>query len=133
MTTNYNEFKITANYTGNKVAPWNEFNSNHHKVTVYDSDTKRHTSFDFWASIAHPVLDTEYDVLNAFYCFLSDAISGTLSFESFCSEFGYDTDSRSAERIWKTCKHGTEKFFRMSGYSLDMLYDLVNNLSDIAG
>ena len=133
MTTNYNEFKITATYTGSKISPWNENNSNHHKVTVYDADTKLHTSFDFWASIVHPVLDTDYDVLNAFYCFLSDAISGTLSFEDFCSEFGYDTDSKSGERTWKACKRITDKFFRVSGYSLDMLYDLVNNLSDIAG
>lgn len=32
-----------------------------------------------------------------------DANCGEMSFEDFCSELGYDEDSRSAEATWKAC------------------------------
>lgn len=132
-TTTYKNFKITAEFDGLKVASWDESNDRHSKVTIKNLENGKRTSFDFWGSVMNPSLESNYDLLNAFYCFVSDALSGVSSFEDFCYEFGYDTDSRSSERTWKACKHSTDKFFRMSGYSLDMLYDLVNNLSDIAG
>ncbi len=34
----------------------------------------------------------------------SDASAGEMDFEDFCAEFGYDTDSRKAEAIWKECR-----------------------------
>lgn len=34
---------------------------------------------------------------------LSDASAGTNSFEDFCSEFGYSTDSRKAHATWEAC------------------------------
>ena len=45
-----------------------------------------------------PKLD---EVLN---CLASDCSGVENDFEDFCSELGYDTDSRKAERIFKTCK-----------------------------
>jgi len=44
------------------------------------------------------------DLVFAFYCFLSDAHSGKETFEDFCGEFGYDTDSRKAENTYNACK-----------------------------
>lgn len=38
-----------------------------------------------------------------------DAEFGDRSFEEFCEEFGYDTDSRRAERTWKTCQRTKER------------------------
>lgn len=37
------------------------------------------------------------------------------SFEDFCSEFGYDTDSRSAERTYKAVKREWGKVIRVFG------------------
>lgn len=132
MKATYNEFTINTNFDMNKPSHWDERNWNHHTVTVYSKKTGKRTRFDFWGSIMNPELDTEYDVLNSFYCFVSDAISGTYSFSEFCGEFGYDEDSRKAERTWKACKRSLEKFQRMSGYSEDEMYDFINDLAEIA-
>jgi hypothetical protein len=99
-------------------------------VTVTNTETENEIEFDFWASIAKPELESEYDILNAFYCFISDAISGTYTFEEFCSEFGYDEDSRRAEKIWKECKKSYGKL--ISIFDGD-IYDLANELQEIAG
>jgi len=62
-------------------------------------DHKRYT-FKFGQSIAAGAQDpTMYDVLAC----LTKYDPGT--FENFCSDYGYDTDSRSAERTYKAvCK-----------------------------
>jgi len=132
MKANFKNFTIEAEYTGSKKAEWsnNTENWNHHEVTITNTKTNEQTSFDFWASIANPELSSEYDILNAFYCFVSDAISGSYSFEEFCSEFGYDTDSRKAEKTWKACQESYNNLLNI--YNGD-IYDLVNELSEIAG
>lgn len=132
MTANFENFKVTANYTGSKKAEWGngQENWNHHRVTVTNTENGKHTGFDFWASIAQPELRSEYDVLNAFNCFVSDAITGKDSFEDFCGEFGYDTDSRKAEKTHKACQRATDKLERI--YDGD-IYDLANRLSEVAG
>lgn len=38
-------------------------------------------------------------------CLLSDMRAGDLPFEEFCSEFGYDEDSRKAYALWEGCKN----------------------------
>lgn len=35
---------------------------------------------------------------------LLDARCGEQTFEDYCADFGYDSDSRKAEAIWKRCK-----------------------------
>lgn len=127
---NYKNYRITATYTGAKAATWSEKqeNWNHHNITVINTETGKRTRFDFWASIAHPVLDSEYDVINAFYCFVSDAVSGMESFTDFCAEFGYDEDSRRAYKTWRACKRAADKFERISG-DVD-IYDFINELSE---
>lgn len=132
MKVNFKEFTITAEYTGGKPAGWGngQQNWNHHRVTVRSSRTNKLTGFDFWASIASPHVDSRADVLSAFECFVSDALAGRESFEDFCGEFGYDTDSRRAERTWKACKQSWDKLVRVSGYTLDEVFDLANALQE---
>ena len=132
MTAKFNSFIITATYTGSKCAPWGNGreNWNHHTVTVRNTATGKKTSFDFWASIANPELTSEYDIVNAFYCFLQDACSGSESFTEFCADFGYDEDSRSAERTWKACKRAAAKFERIAPDS--DIYELLNSMEEYA-
>ena len=81
----------------------------------------------------HPKFESEHDVLNAFYCFVSDALSGLDSFDEFCGEFGYDTDSRKAKKVYKACKRAYEKFKRVSGFADDdEFYGFINELAEIA-
>lgn len=92
--------------------------------------TKEKISFDFWASIVHPQITTEYELLNAFYCFVSDVAAGMMEFEDFCYEFGYDKYLKSTERVWKACRKATNDLYSI--YRGDV-YDLVNELAEIAG
>lgn len=132
MKATFKNFEVSAVYTGSKAAEWGNGreNWNHHRIAVKNTDTGARTSFDFWASVAEPELRTEYDILNAFYCFVSDAISGDMDFSEFCGEFGYDEDSRTAEKTWKACKRSSEKMKRICDGNI---YDLANELQEVAG
>ena len=130
MTYEFNDFRITATYKGDKPAKWsNGENWNNHWVSVTNAKTGKRTGFYFWASIMHPQLSSRYDVLNAFRCFVDDAISGDMTFHEFCEEFGYDEDSRTAEKTWKACKKAKEKLSRI--YDGDV-YELLNSLDEFA-
>lgn len=78
-------------------------------------------SFDFQMGSGHngkePTLE---DVLS---CVLSDARAGEQTFEDFCSDFGYDEDSRSAEKIWNACKDATVKLSRILTKKDQNLFD----------
>lgn len=132
MKTTYKQFAINTIYHGDKCWSCDNRNYNNHVVTVTNTETKKTTRFDFWCSIMRPEFESEYDVLNAFYCFVSDALSGLYSFDEFCGEFGYDSDSRKAEKIYRACKKAYEKFARVSGLSDDEMYDFINELAEIA-
>ena len=72
----------------------------------------RRYSFDFFQG---PAICREPDVEGCLDCLLSDASAGEQSFEEFCSEFGYDPDSRKAERIHKACVKVAQGLRRMLG------------------
>ena len=69
----------------------------------------------------------EKDLQSALYCFLSDATAGKESFEDFCGEFGYDTDSRKAEKIHRECQKSAEKAERLF---VD-IYEVANALNEL--
>jgi len=50
---------------------------------------------------------------------LTDAEAGAVSFEDFCGDFGYDTDSRKAYRTWQACKRTTISLHRLLGSDFD--------------
>jgi len=56
------------------------------------------------------------DVLS---CIVSDARCGEESFESFCSDLGYDVDSRKAEQTWRACCKMGPKVRRFLGAAFD--------------
>lgn len=133
MKTTYKNFIISETFAHNKAALWDKNNYNNHIVTIKNTNNGKKTRFDFWCSIVEPDFKNESDLLNAFYCFVSDAVSGLDSFYDFCRNFGYDEDSRRAEKTWKACKKSLEKFIRVSEFSSDEIYDFANELSEIAG
>lgn len=100
-------------------------NWNNHKVTVKHGG--KSFSFDFWGSIMNPDIKNNQENVFAFYCVLSDGLSAKDSFEDFCDNFGYDSDSRTAERIYKACKKSLTKIDRV--FDCD-LYDLINEISE---
>lgn len=126
----FKQFEVKASYKGTKKAEWSSDNFNNHMITVTNTETGNKATFEFWASMAHPELNREYDILNAFYCFITDAISGSESFEDFCSNFGYDKDSITALKIYRKCKKQLEKLNKICN---DNIHDLANELQEVAG
>jgi hypothetical protein len=59
-----------------------------------------------------PALLSDYDVYQNW------------EFEDFCSEFGYDSDSRKAEKIFKACQKNGKAVERVFGFDAERLYDL---------
>lgn len=59
---------------------------------------------------------TVYEVLS---CLASDASACGMSFEEFCSECGYDSDSRKAERTYKACQRQGAALRRLLGANYD--------------
>jgi hypothetical protein len=57
-----------------------------------------------------PVAPTAASVL---YSLTLDSSAVGISFASWCSEFGYDTDSREAERIYRACQDNADKLARI--------------------
>jgi hypothetical protein len=51
-----------------------------------------------------PALEQDPDAENVLSSLLLDASCGEMSFEEYCSDFGYDTDSRRHHKTWKACK-----------------------------
>lgn len=121
---------ISSEYLGNKPAQWDTksqiaTNYNNHKVTI--THNKKSFSFEFWGSIMNPEISNDQENIFAFYCALSDALGAKDGFEEFCSNFGYDSDSRTAERTFKSCEKTLKKVERV--FSCD-LYDLINEIAD---
>lgn len=79
----------------------------HDTMTVYFSKGYGH----------HGAVPTIEEVMD---CLASDAADAdnARSFESWCSEYGYDTDSRKAERIYKVCVEQAERLRNLLGPSL---------------
>ena len=122
------EITINSDFKGDKQ--WKNSNSkqknwNNHLITV--THNKKRLSFDFWGSIMNPENKTEQEVVFAFYCLLSDSCAGNETFENFCGDFGYDQDSRTAERIHKQCISSLAKFNRV--FDCD-LYELCNEIQE---
>ena len=109
----------------NKPDMWH----NHFKLTLRGNESR--ATFDFYGSqrdfeAFKRTLD-DGEIKSAVRCILGDAVSGGLDFEDFCSEVGYDTDSRKAEKVHKACQRTAAKIARV--FTGD-LYDLLNSLPD---
>lgn len=132
--TTYKQYQIKASYKGNKS--WEadlQGNFHNHMVKITNTETKQSVTFEFWNSIAKGEITEEQEVLSAFYCFINDALAGMYDFDNFCSEFGYDNDSRQAEKIWRKCQKQYEKFTKVFDVNKNDIYDFINELQEIAG
>lgn len=76
---------------------------------------KKQMSVDFWQG---PALTDPPRAADVLYCLLMDARAGDVGFEEWCSEFGYDTDSRRAERSYRLCRDIAKRLHRFLGPDL---------------
>jgi hypothetical protein len=107
--------RVRLTSTWGASIPWDQQdewqrNANSYRCTLHYKG--RRYSFDYWQGIGishDPRVD---DVLDSL---LSDAQGGGQTFEDFCMEFGYDPDSRKAERIWRACQLVAKNMKRLLG------------------
>lgn len=89
--------------------------------------------FDYYGSYADyekgKTSLTAKDLLFAFRSFIDDAICGSETFDDFCGNMGYDTDSRTAEKIHKLCQKSLDKAYDL-GIFRSELYDTLEVLSN---
>jgi hypothetical protein len=79
----------------------------HYRVTLRRNMLSSLT-FDFWNSIdarEKGEKPTAYDVLSC----ISLDLNCPVSFEEFCSEYGYNQDSRKDEKLWRRCNRFAHK------------------------
>jgi hypothetical protein len=72
----------------------------------------RRYTFDYWMGRG---CQRDPDAESCLDCLLGDARAGEQTFEEFCSEFSYDTDSRRAEATWKACRRAGRGLRRLLG------------------
>lgn len=97
---------------------WDEKNY-HYVFPVTLKKGRRQMTIQFGQSLAAGAEEpSEYDVLAC----ITKYDPG--SFEDFCGEFGYDTDSRRAERTWKAVSREWRQVERVFGGVLDELREI---------
>jgi hypothetical protein len=103
----------------------------HFKINL--STENGNDSFDYYGS-AHDAGEnktvmSDDDLKRSLDSIVGDALYGLSDFEEFCSDLGYDEDSRSAERIHKAC---VDTYNRMSalGFSEYELREITYDINE---
>ncbi len=71
--------------------------------------------------------DRSPDVADVLSSLVLDAAGSVLSFDEFCDEFGYDIDSREAEKTWKAVKSNGTKTRKFLGAGFDEVANAVQD------
>ena len=104
------EIEIESEYIGN--AAWRPFSSHRSdkwEVSLYRGENKIFVEFH----LGEGCEGREPELKEVIYALLNDSYAGSIRFEDFCSEFGYDTDSRRAFATWEACKVTREKLGKL--------------------
>ena len=96
---------IESEYIGNAVWGVDKWRSDKWEVSLYRDDAE--IMIEFHLGEGNDGRGPEpADVI---YALLSDSYAGSLSFEEFCAEYGYETDSRRAYATWEDCGRNARK------------------------
>ena len=99
-----------------------DFDGNHFKLVL--GCGKRRMTVYFSQGYAH---SGEPEIKGVLSCLASDSNGCDQDFESWCSDYGYDTDSRKAERIYNLCRKQAAKLKQLlDGYQNyeELLYNV---------
>jgi len=69
----------------------------------------------------------EVNAPDVLHCLISDTQSAVNSFEDWCADFGYDTDSRKAEAIYNACQRISVKLHKLLGDDLSKFADMLQD------
>lgn len=105
--------RVSCKYEGTVTRDGN-WQAHEWKVTLrYE---RRRLTVPFFQGMGHSKEPSAADVIS---CLCSDARAGEEPFEEFCSNFGYDSDSRKAWDTWKACERMGTGVRRLLGDSFD--------------
>jgi len=78
---------------------------------------KGRPAYTFWYSMGSAHAGKEPELDGVLSCLASDAsgYENARTFEEFCGEYGYETDSRKAERIYRACGRAAAALKRLLG------------------
>lgn len=105
------------------TAEWTDHNPNmdsrdmdHWKVTLRMGKARMTTYF----SMGYGHNGKQPEAADVLSCLADDSagVENAGDFEGFCSEFGYDTDSRKAEKTYKACQHSAARLKKFLGDDL---------------
>jgi hypothetical protein len=101
------KIRIEAEYSDNNPNMADEtWQANHYKVLLKKGNKQLTTYFSM--GMAHTQEPTAEDVLDSLAMDAS-GIENARSFDDWCANYGYDTDSRKAEKTFKACEKQAEK------------------------
>ena len=131
-------YEISAVHEQKYKSKWGALKDNQYRIYVKNLKTEEKCSFRFWNSnTVYRPIKTNYELIGALDCFISDAISATYSFEEFCDEFGYDRFddyydgyNKEAKRIHNACKRSYQSAIRVFGND-DEIYRVGNATRDL--
>ena len=124
---NNEKIRILVDHACEKNNPYCDFSANqHNRVFVQNCKTRKRFSFDFWGSIVDPNAEDGDGAISAISCYASDGLAfrNSRNLLDFCNEFGYNEDSRKAEKIYKACEKADKRLSRVFGDDYDFLLDL---------
>lgn len=91
-----NDLKINLySNLGDKKPLWKTIPNHKHYNCKITRGNKSY-NVDYWSS-------REPTTTDVIYSLAMEAMRGEYSFEDFCSEFGYNSDSIQDHKIWETC------------------------------
>lgn len=108
------QVKITLD-PGVANATFNDPGAHHYRVTL-EYKGRKLPNIEFHTGSGWKVGPVAHDVLD---CLLSDADLGANTFDDFCAELGYDTDSRKALESYLECQSMSKKLHRLLGADFD--------------
>ena len=119
---NFDNIKMTYRYTGfNQNA--NMPNMNGYTVTLTYNAKRMIVNYYMGSALK----ESDLTINAVMHSLLSDEIRG-MDFEDFCSDFGYDSDSIKAKKIYNACVKNTDKLYRV--FTNDELESMREQLQD---
>ena len=114
--------RCTSQY-GKLKTPWDkldEWQRQAHQYLVTLTYQRRRMTVEFFMG---PALTEEPTADGVLECLLSDANGVEEHFDEWCRGFGYDIDSRKAERTYRACEEIAKKLRRLLGADYETFMD----------
>lgn len=95
--------KLSATFKGDRCPPWCDGGCVHgdrYRIRISGQNGKGSISFDFWNSLNDVQEGRRPRAYEVLACISSEAYCPD-TFEDYCAEYGYDEDSRMAEKSFK--------------------------------